>query len=167
MWSNRLGCLHLSISLIQSAQFGPSIISVCELVASMGSGYSCPVCPETGSENAHSTTVSLLAFSWTSWHAQSISVGMLLGMVLVISLICFCGNKFIECILPRSCLDVDRKHRRYGSRHYDSRYNKECNIMQSKYLSYYLHPYASQTPSSTGSCSVPASHCTKCPKLWI
>ena len=95
----------------------------------MGGGYSCPICPETGSENAHSTTVSLFAFSWTSWHAQSLSVGMLLGVVLVISLICFCGNKFIECILPRSCLDFDNKHRRHGSRHYDNRYDMGCERM--------------------------------------
>ena len=92
----------------------------------MGGGYSCPICPESGSENVHSTTVSLFAFSWTLWHAQSLSVGMLLGVVLVISLICFCGNRFLECIMPRSCLESNNRHRRHGSSHYDNSYNRRC-----------------------------------------
>ena len=84
----------------------------------MGGRYSCPTCPE-GGENAHSTTVSLFAFSWTSWHAQSLSVGMLLGVVLVISLICFCGTRFLDCILPRR-----HRHRRHGPSSHDTSYNR-------------------------------------------
>ena len=86
----------------------------------MGGKYSCPICSK-GGENNHSTTVSLFAFSWTSWHAQLLSVGLLIGVVLVVSLICFCGTRFLDCLLPRR---HRQKKRRHGSNSRDTSYNR-------------------------------------------
>ena len=70
----------------------------------MGSSESsCPQCPDQCKESSSQTTVSLFAFSWNTWHAQSISLGLVLGVILITSLLCICGQRFLDCWLPRSC----------------------------------------------------------------
>ena len=97
----------------------------------MGGRSSCPICLE-GAERNHSTTVSLFAFSWTSWHAQSLSVGLLLGVVLVVSLIAFCGTRYIHCLLPRKYRQrrnhsPNRRDTNFEQRHEPRNYGKQVS----------------------------------------
>ena len=98
----------------------------------MGGRSSCPICPGEGAESNHSTTVSLFAFSWTSWHAQSLSVGLLLGVVLVVSLIAFCGTRYIHCLLPRKYRQrrnhsPNRRDTNFEQRHEPRNYGKQVS----------------------------------------
>ena len=78
----------------------------------MGSSGSCPKCPVQCKESSSQTTVSLFAFSWNTWHAQSISLGLILGVVFITILLCVCGQRFLDCWLPRAC----RPHKQYRER---------------------------------------------------
>ena len=72
----------------------------------MGSSdSSCPKCPEqcVMDESSSHTPVSLFSFAWNTWHAQSLSLGLVLGVILITSLLCICGKRFLDCWLPRSC----------------------------------------------------------------
>ena len=76
---------------------------ICQSLVMGSSESSCPKCPEQCKESSSQTTVSLFAFSWNTWHAQSISLGLVLGVILITSLLCICGQRFLDCWLPRSC----------------------------------------------------------------
>ena len=98
----------------------------------MGGRSSCPICPGEGAESNHSTTVSLFAFSWTSWHAQSLSVGLLLGVTIVVILIALCGTRYIHCLLPRKykqrrAHSNNRRGTNYEHRHEPRNYDKDVS----------------------------------------
>ena len=98
----------------------------------MGGRSSCPICPSEGAESNHSTTVSLFAFSWTSWHAQSLSVGLLLGVTIVVILIALCGTRYIHCLLPRKYKQRrthsnNRRGTNYEQRHEPRNYDKNVS----------------------------------------
>ena len=69
----------------------------------MGNKCSCNDCPVTGSEGSHSMTVSFLSFEWNSWHAQSLGVGGIIGISLLLFLICTCGTRILDCLVPVHC----------------------------------------------------------------
>ena len=117
------------------------------------SGSTCPQCPDQCTESSYETTVSLFSFSWHTWHAQSISLGLVLGVILITSLLCICGQRFLDCWLPRSCwphqLNHTRKLRddRDDSVHCSSRDRcREVSIPMQAQMFQNQSPYGAQPP---------------------
>ena len=132
----------------------------------MGSSESsCPKCPEQCKESSSQTTVSLFAFSWNTWHAQSLSVGLVLGVILITSLLCVCGQRFLDCWLPRACWP--RKQyptRRFHERGYDESFRYNSGRDRGREVSLAMQaPTPAQMQPNQNPYAAPPPHNMSCP----
>ena len=70
----------------------------------MGGGASkCPVSSEfpTGDESSHTTNVALMTFSWSQYHAQSLGLGTIIGVLLMLVMVSCFGARSIQFCLPK------------------------------------------------------------------